>query len=139
MAKGIQQKGNISFWIELNFLLSFDFLDNKEFSNLNDSIDFNEIHEIGEIDFSNEIYQKIKNISGFDDDNYLKIFFEESKNLDKDKNIFKGILKKYFLDYFNIFDEDLFWNTFFDQYSEIKSLDQILILALRLDLRKRII
>ena len=139
MAKGIQQKGNISFWVELNFLLSFDFLDKKEFSNLNDSIDFNEIHEIGEIDFSNEIYQKIKNISGFDDDNYLKIFFEESKNLDKDKNIFKGILKKYFLDYFNIFDEDLFWNTFFDQYSEIKSLDQILILALRLDLRKRII
>ena len=139
MAKGIQQKGNISFWVELNFLLSFDFLDKKEFSNLNDSINFNKIYEIGEIDFSHEVYEKIKNISGFDDREFLKKFFEETGKLDKNKDVFKKILKTYFLDYFNIFDEDLFWNDFYDKYSNIKNLEQMLLLALRLDLKNRMI
>ena len=139
MAKGIQQKGNISFWVELNFLLSFDFLDKKEFSNLNDSINFNKIYEIGEIDFSHEVYEKIKNISGFDDREFLTKIFEETGKLDKNKDVFKKILKTYFLDYFNIFDEDLFWNDFYDKYSNIKNLEQMLLLALRLDLKNRMI
>ena len=139
MAKGIQQKGNISFWVEVNFLLSFDFLDKKEFSNLNDSINFNKIYEIGEIDFSHEVYEKIKNISGFDDREFLTKIFEETGKLDKNKDVFKKILKTYFLDYFNIFDEDLFWNDFYDKYSNIKNLEQMLLLALRLDLKNRMI
>ena len=139
MAKGIQQKGNISFWVELNFLLSFDFLDKKEFSNLNDSINFNKIYEIGEIDFSHEVYEKIKNISGFDDREFLTKIFDDTGKLDKNKDVFKKILKTYFLDYFNIFDEDLFWNDFYDKYSNIKNLEQMLLLALRLDLKNRMI
>lgn len=131
-SKGIDQRKNLEFWLEIFFIFGFDFLNKKEF------IEILEILEnkrgFGELELSLHVYEKIKDpCLGFDDITLI------SKNLKN--NIYKestfenfvNAISENFLNYYIFMNQDSFWLDFYTKNSSNFSLNETIVKALNFD------
>lgn len=134
-SKGIYQKNNIKFWMELFFIFGFDFLDKEQFFEIQKNL--NNDCSLGELDLSYMVYDVIYNAClGFDNFDLISNILENNQFKDVNFENFVFSISNSFPGYYEFFNKGSYWLIFYNN-NKFENLNEMIVKALNFNVDYR--